>query len=122
MGDYEILSHVAMPECSIRIIRMKEAEQVALHYHENCAQIYTVLEHEVEARVGDRTMRLRPYETVRIEKGVPHAVRAIDGPRADPQPLDPAAGPRRPAPGGVGAGPRPCPAMRAGRLPHLDAL
>jgi len=43
MGDYEILSHVAMPECSIRIIGMKEAEQVALHYHENCAQIYTAL-------------------------------------------------------------------------------
>ena len=80
MGDYEILSHVAMPECSIRIIGMKETEQVALHYHENCAQIYTVLEQEVEARVGDRTMRLRPYETVRIEKGVPHAVRAIGGP------------------------------------------
>ena len=79
MGEYEILSHVEMPECSIRIIGMKESEQVALHYHEKCAQIYTVLEHEVEARVDDRTMRLRPYETVRIEKGVVHSVRSLGG-------------------------------------------
>ncbi len=79
MGDYEILSHVEMPECSIRIIGMKESERVALHYHEKCAQIYTVLEREVEVRVGDRTMRLRPYETVRIEKGAQHSVRAVEG-------------------------------------------
>ncbi|HEU4759585.1 MAG TPA: cupin domain-containing protein [Dehalococcoidia bacterium] len=78
MGEYEILSHVAMPECSIRIIGMRETEQVSLHYHQNCTQIYTVLEHEVEARVGERTFRLRPYETVRIEKGTPHGVRAVD--------------------------------------------
>ncbi len=79
MGDYEILSHVEMPECSIRIIGMKETERVALHYHEKCAQIYTVLEQEVEVRVGDRTMRLRPYETVHIEKEVQHSVRAVEG-------------------------------------------
>ncbi len=79
MGTYEILSHVLMPECSIRIIRMMEEEQVSAHYHEKCAQIYTVLEHQVEARVGDHVMRLRPYETVRIEKGAIHSVRAVDG-------------------------------------------
>ena len=79
MGDYEILSHVEMPECSIRIIGMRETEHVAPHYHKNCSQVYTVLEHEVEARVGDRMFRLRPYETVRIEKGVVHSVRAVDG-------------------------------------------
>lgn len=79
IGDYEILSHVAMPDCSIRIIGIDVEEQVALHYHQNCAQVYTVLENEIEARVGDRTVRLRPYETVRIEKGVPHAVRAVGG-------------------------------------------
>jgi quercetin dioxygenase-like cupin family protein len=77
MGDYEIMSHVEMPECSIRIISMKQTEQVALHYHKKSAQIYTVLAHEVEIQVGDRTMRLRPYETVRIEKEVPHCVRAV---------------------------------------------
>ena len=79
MGRYEILSHVATPECSIRIIRMMETEHVAPHYHENSVQVYTVLEQEVEARVGDHLMRLRPYETVRVEKNVVHSVRAVSG-------------------------------------------
>jgi len=74
MGQYEILSHIAMPECSIRIIGVKETEHVAPHYHEKCTQIYTVLEGEVEAQMGDHTFRLRPYETVRIEKGAVHSV------------------------------------------------
>ena len=80
MGNYQILSHVEMPECSIRIIGMKRSEEVALHYHEKSTQIYTVLEEEVEAQVAGRTMRLRPYETVRIEMGVHHSVRPVDGP------------------------------------------
>jgi mannose-6-phosphate isomerase-like protein (cupin superfamily) len=80
IGNYEILSHVKMPECSIRIIGMKESEQVALHYHEKSTQIYTVLEQEVEVQVAGRTMRLRPYETVRIEMGVHHSVRPLEGP------------------------------------------
>ena len=79
MGHYEILSHVSMPECSIRIIRMLETEHVPPHYHEKCAQIYTVLEHEVEAKVGDHTLLLRPYETVRIDKNEVHSVRAVSG-------------------------------------------
>lgn len=78
MGQYEILSHTLLPECSIRIIRMMPEEHVNAHYHEKSSQIYTVLEHEVEARVGDHTMRLRPYETVRIDVGQVHSIRAID--------------------------------------------
>ena len=77
-NEYEILSHTLMPECSIRIIRMLTNERVAHHFHKKSAQVYTVLEHEVEARVGDQTIRLRPYETVRIEPGEIHAIRALD--------------------------------------------
>jgi mannose-6-phosphate isomerase-like protein (cupin superfamily) len=80
MGNYEVLSHVEMPECSIRIIGMKESEEVAPHHHEKCTQVCTVLEQEVEVRVADRTMRLRPYETVRIEKGTSHSMRAVRTP------------------------------------------
>jgi quercetin dioxygenase-like cupin family protein len=79
MGTYEILSHVVLPECSIRIIRMQQAEHVSPHYHDKSAQVYTVLENRVEARVADHTMLLRPYETVRIEKGVIHSIRTLDG-------------------------------------------
>jgi len=78
-NEYEILSHTAMPEASIRIIRMLTDEHVAPHFHKKSTQVYTVLEHEVEARVGDQTLRLRPYETVRIEPGEVHAVRAVSG-------------------------------------------
>lgn len=80
MGKYEILSHVMMEDCSIRIIRLLEQEHVSPHYHEKCAQVYTVLEEQIEARVGDRTLMLRPYETVRIEKGVVHSIRATSEP------------------------------------------
>ncbi len=80
MGDYEILSHVELPECSLRIISMEGSEAVALHYHERFTQVYTVLRGEVEARVGDQLMRLRPYETIRISPKTPHSVRPADGP------------------------------------------
>jgi mannose-6-phosphate isomerase-like protein (cupin superfamily) len=79
MGSYEILSHVALPECSIRIIRMRVEEHVAPHYHEHSAQVYTVLERRVEVRVGDQVLHLRPYETVRIEKGEVHSLRTPEG-------------------------------------------
>jgi mannose-6-phosphate isomerase-like protein (cupin superfamily) len=79
MGTYEILSHVSMPECSIRIIRMHQQEHVAPHYHKNCAQVYTVLEGRVEARVSGQDMQLRPYETVRVEKSDVHSIRTIGG-------------------------------------------
>jgi quercetin dioxygenase-like cupin family protein len=78
-SEYEILSHTLMPDCSIRIIRMLTNERVAPHFHKLSAQVYTVLEHEVEARVGDQTLHLRPYETVRIEPGQVHSIRAIAG-------------------------------------------
>lgn len=77
MGDYDVLSHVEMSECSLRIISIKADQLVAPHYHNESTQVYTVLERQVEARVGDRTFPLRPYETVRIEKGVVHSIRPL---------------------------------------------
>lgn len=80
MGAYEILSHVEMPECSIRIISMEELEGVALHYHESFTQIYTVLRGEVDVRLADQRMVLRPFETIRIPQGAVHSVRPMNGP------------------------------------------
>jgi len=79
IGHYEVLSHVETPECSLRILRLRPGEAVAPHYHRHCTQIYTVLEAGVEAQVGERTFRLLPYETVRIEPGVVHALRPLQG-------------------------------------------
>ena len=78
MGDYKVLAHVEAPECSLRILALKATQFVAPHYHNESTQFYTVLEHQAEARVGDRTLPLRPYETVRIDKGVVHSIRALD--------------------------------------------
>ena len=78
MGDYEILSHVEWPECSIRIISMEAVEAVQTHYHELTTQVYIVLRGEIEAKVGDQTMRLRPYETVRVPANTPHSIRPTD--------------------------------------------
>lgn len=78
MGNYEVLSHVEMPECSMRIIRMRAGQFVAPHYHQNSTQVYTVLEQGVEAHIGEQRLSLRPYETVRIEKGTIHSLRASD--------------------------------------------
>jgi mannose-6-phosphate isomerase-like protein (cupin superfamily) len=58
---------------------MRLEEHVAPHFHKHSAQVYTVLEHQVEVRVGDQEMRLRPYETVRIETGQVHSLRTPDG-------------------------------------------
>ncbi|HWO93983.1 MAG TPA: cupin domain-containing protein, partial [Dehalococcoidia bacterium] len=74
MGDYEILAHVEMPECSIRIIGMEPTEAVELHYHRTFVQIYVILRGEVEVRVGEQRLVLRPYETVRIAQETPHSV------------------------------------------------
>ncbi|HUF52471.1 MAG TPA: cupin domain-containing protein [Dehalococcoidia bacterium] len=79
MGSYEVLSHTALPECSIRIIRMRVSEHVALHFHRHSAQVYTVLEGEVEVRLGEQEVKLRPYETVRIETGEVHSLRTPSG-------------------------------------------
>ncbi len=79
-GHYEVLSHVELPECSIRIVRVRPGEEVASHYHRECAQIYTVLEGVVEVRIGESSYRLLPYETVRVEKGTVHGVNPLQGP------------------------------------------
>lgn len=79
MGSYEVLSHTALPECSVRIIRMRVEEHVAPHFHKLSTQVYTVLEGRVEVRAGDQEQHLRPYETVRIDKDEVHSLRTPDG-------------------------------------------
>ncbi|MGQ9571836.1 MAG: cupin domain-containing protein [Dehalococcoidia bacterium] len=80
MGDYQVLAHVETPECSMRFIRLGERGNVAPHYHNDCNQLYAILEGVVEVTLGERTFRLRPYETTHIEKETVHSVRAVGGP------------------------------------------
>jgi quercetin dioxygenase-like cupin family protein len=79
MGDYQVLAHVESPGLSMRFLSLGENGQVASHYHDDSMQLYAVLEGVVEVSVGERTFRLRPYETAHIERQTVHNVRAVNG-------------------------------------------
>jgi quercetin dioxygenase-like cupin family protein len=79
MGDYRVLAHVETPEFSMRFLSLGEKGYVAPHYHDESKQLYAVLEGVVEVTSGDRTLRLRPYETAHIQKQTVHNVRPVTG-------------------------------------------
>ena len=79
MGEYRVLAHVETPDFSMRLLSLRDEGYVAPHYHDECAQLYAVLEGVVEVTLGERTFRLRPYETTHIEKEAVHNVRAMNG-------------------------------------------
>ena len=75
MGDYQVLAHVETPEFSMRLLSLGGKDYVTPHYHDESKQLYAVLEGVVEITLGDRTLRLRPYETMHIERQTVHNVR-----------------------------------------------
>jgi quercetin dioxygenase-like cupin family protein len=79
MGDYRVLAHVETPEFSMRFLSLGEKGYVAPHYHDESKQLYAVLEGVVEVTLGDRTFRLRPYETTHIERQIVHNLRPVTG-------------------------------------------
>jgi mannose-6-phosphate isomerase-like protein (cupin superfamily) len=80
MGAYQVLAHVETPEFSMRLLTLAEDGYVGPHYHHECKQVYAVLEGVVEATLGDRTFRLRPYGTTQVQRHSVHNVRAVGGP------------------------------------------
>jgi mannose-6-phosphate isomerase-like protein (cupin superfamily) len=74
MGDYEVVSHVETPECSLRLLRLGRAQSVQLHYHERTTQIYFVLEGVVQAIVGTSSRALEPHQSLRIPPRTPHRI------------------------------------------------
>ena len=74
MGNYEVLSNVETPECSLRLLRLGEAQSVQLHYHERTTQIYFVLEGAVQAMVGTSLRVLESHQSLRIPPRTPHRV------------------------------------------------
>jgi len=79
MGVYQVLAHVETPEFSMHLLSLAEEDCIAPHYHNDSKQLYAVLEGVVEVTVGDRTVRLRSYETTHIEKQAVHSVRPANG-------------------------------------------
>jgi len=79
VGDYKVLAHAETPEFSMRLLSLGGKDYVAPHYHDESEQLYAILEGAVEVTLGDRTIRLRPYETTHIQKQVVHNVRPVQG-------------------------------------------
>ncbi|MBI2916423.1 MAG: cupin domain-containing protein [Chloroflexi bacterium] len=78
VGNYEVVSHVETPECSLRVIRLGADRKVELHYHERSSQVYFVLAGEVEITINKDPRRLVPQQSARVAPFVPHGVRAAD--------------------------------------------
>ena len=74
MGNYEVVSHVETPECSLRLLRMGRDQSVQLHYHERTTQTYFVLEGTVQAMVGTSLRVLEPHQSLRIPARTPHRI------------------------------------------------
>lgn len=78
MGAYQVLSHVDLPECSLRLLRLGGEKKVNLHYHTKCTQVYFVLQGTAEVTVGSDTRKLKARESIRAPARVPHGVRSDD--------------------------------------------
>lgn len=78
-GDYEVVSHQEFPECSLRILRMRDGQEVSRHFHNVSTQMYLGFGGTVEVWVEGRAHRIASGEGVRVPAGAVHAVRPVDG-------------------------------------------
>lgn len=78
VGRYEVVAHLATPECSLRLIRITGTTSVEPHYHERTTQVYVVLEGTAELTLRRRKTRLEPYQTVTVPPFTAHGVAASD--------------------------------------------
>lgn len=78
VGRYEVVAHLATPECSLRLIRVSGSSQVEPHYHEKTTQIYVVLEGTAEITIRRRRIRLEPYQTATVAPFTAHGVSSSD--------------------------------------------
>jgi len=78
MGDYEVVSYIETPECSLRLLRLGRAQSVQLHYHEKTTQIYFVIEGNVQAMVGTSLKVLEPHQSLTIPPRTPHRISSAE--------------------------------------------
>jgi len=75
VGDYEVISHQEMPECSLRLLKLTKDKGVHLHHHHKTTQIYFVLEGTARATVAGKSAVLKPYQILRIPRDALHDIR-----------------------------------------------
>ncbi len=74
MGDYQVLSDMWTPECSLRILRLSPGGTVNLHLHRKATQVYFIIEGDAVATVAGEEKKLGPMESLRVPVDTPHAI------------------------------------------------
>jgi len=75
IGDYEVLSHLETPECSLRLLKLTKDKFVYLHHHHKTTQIYFLLEGTAKATVDGKSVILKPHQILRIPPDALHSIR-----------------------------------------------
>jgi mannose-6-phosphate isomerase-like protein (cupin superfamily) len=75
IGNYEVVSHLETPECSLRLLKLAKDKFVHLHHHHKTTQIYFVLEGIAQAMVDEETVVLEPHQILRIPADTLHGIR-----------------------------------------------
>ena len=76
LGDYEVVSHLETPECSLRLLKLTENKFVYSHHHHKTVQTYFVLEGIAQATVDGEIVFLKPYQILRVPVDSIHSIRA----------------------------------------------
>ena len=75
LGNYEVVSHLETPECSLRLLRLNRDSVVQPHHHHKTTQTYFVLEGTVKGTVGDQTTFLEAHQILRVPVDAVHSIR-----------------------------------------------
>jgi len=74
MGDYEVVSHMETPECSLRLLRLTKDKYVHTHHHHKTTQTYFVLDGTIQASVSGKPVTLQQHQSLRIPVDVLHSI------------------------------------------------
>ena len=75
LGDYEVVSHLETPECSLRLLRLTKDSLIHPHHHHKTTQTYFILEGTAKATVGDQTTVIERHQILRVPIDAVHSIR-----------------------------------------------
>ena len=76
LGNYQVVSHLETPECSLRLLKLTKDSVVHPHHHHKTTQTYFVLEGTAEVTAAEETMVLKPHQVLRVPIDTVHSIRA----------------------------------------------
>ena len=74
LGNYEVLSHLETPECSLRLLKLAKDDLVQPHHHHKTTQTYFVIQGTARATVGEQTTVLERYQILRVPVDAVHSI------------------------------------------------